>query len=114
MTDAVERRLSRLRACLAPPSDHACSVQNTMAEKTAETTSIAESSDGTLAALVALIAADRDERADGVPVRRSELVLSDAGFSYQEIARLTGKKIQAVRSTLRRAKKTAPVKEQET
>lgn len=57
-----------------------------------------------LAALVALLAADRDERADGTPPRRSEAVLADAGFSYQEIARLTGKNSEAVRSALRRAK----------
>jgi DNA-directed RNA polymerase specialized sigma24 family protein len=64
-----------------------------------------------LAALVALLAADRDERADENPVRRSEAVLSDAGFSYQEIAHLTGKKTQAVRSSLRRAKKPTPREE---
>jgi DNA-directed RNA polymerase specialized sigma24 family protein len=86
----------------------------TMSEKPAETSSAVESSGRTLAALVALLAADRDERADEKPVRRSEVVLSDAGFSYQEIARLTGKKIEAVRSTLRRAKKASATEESKT
>lgn len=60
--------------------------------------------------LVALTAADRDERADGAPTRRSELVLADAGFSYQEIAALTGKNREAVRSTLRRLTKDSESK----
>jgi DNA-directed RNA polymerase specialized sigma24 family protein len=65
-----------------------------------------------LAALVALLAADRDERADGTPARRSEVVLAEAGFSYQEIANLTGKKQETVRGKLRRVKgKSANAKE---
>jgi DNA-directed RNA polymerase specialized sigma24 family protein len=51
----------------------------------------------------ALLAADRDERFDGTPPRKSELVLADAGFESREIAELTGKNPEAVRSLLRRA-----------
>lgn len=52
--------------------------------------------------VLALMAADRDERIDGPPPRRSELVLADAGFSAREIAKLTGRDYEAVRSSLRR------------
>jgi DNA-directed RNA polymerase specialized sigma24 family protein len=52
--------------------------------------------------VLALLAEDRDERVDGLPPRRSELVLADAGFSAQEIAKLTGRNYEAVRSSLRR------------
>ena len=54
---------------------------------------------------VALLAADRDEANETRPeVARSELVLSRAGFGYQTIASLTGKKPEAIRSFLRRQK----------
>ena len=53
-------------------------------------------------AVLALLAADRDEQADGIPPRRSEFVLADAVFTTQEIASLTGRKYEAVRSALRR------------
>jgi len=56
--------------------------------------------------VLALLAADRDERAEDVPTRRSELVLADAGFSAQEIAKLTGRNYEAVRSSLRRRAQT--------
>jgi DNA-directed RNA polymerase specialized sigma24 family protein len=52
--------------------------------------------------VLALLAAHRDERVDDLPPRRSELVLADAGFTAQEIAKLTGRKYEAVRSSLRR------------
>lgn len=52
--------------------------------------------------VLALRAADRDERAEDLPPRRSELVLADGGFSAQEIAKLTGRNYEAVRSSLRR------------
>ena len=55
--------------------------------------------------VLALLAADRDERIDKTSARKSELVLADAGFSWQEIARLTGKNPEAVRSLLRRSSK---------
>jgi DNA-directed RNA polymerase specialized sigma24 family protein len=58
-----------------------------------------------LRALVALLSADRDEASETRPdLARSELVLARAGFGYQAIARLTGKKPEAVRSLLRRNK----------
>ncbi len=52
--------------------------------------------------VLALLAADRDERIDELTPRRSELVLADAGFSAREIAKLTGRDYEAVRSSLRR------------
>jgi DNA-directed RNA polymerase specialized sigma24 family protein len=56
-----------------------------------------------LLAVTALLAADRDERAEDLSPRRSEAVLSDAGFTPPEIAALTGKNKEAVRSFIRRA-----------
>ncbi len=82
-----------------------------MPEKSPETASSSGSGERMLAALVALIAADRDERADQVPARRSETVLGEAGFSYQEVAGFTGKNPEAVRSAVRRTKKTSSAKE---
>jgi hypothetical protein len=52
--------------------------------------------------VLALMAADRDERIEGTTPRRSELVLADAGFTAREIAELTGRDYEAVRSSLRR------------
>jgi hypothetical protein len=60
-----------------------------------------------LLAVVALLAADRDERADQDLVRGSEVVLAEAGFSYQEIARFTGKNQEMVRGRLRRLDRKA-------
>lgn len=54
--------------------------------------------------MLALLAADRDERVEGTTPRRTEVILEDAGFSAREIAQLTGKEYEAVRSSLRRAK----------
>jgi DNA-directed RNA polymerase specialized sigma24 family protein len=56
-----------------------------------------------LLGILALLAADRDERLEGGTPRRTELVLADAGFSAREIANLTGREYEAVRSSLRRA-----------
>jgi DNA-directed RNA polymerase specialized sigma24 family protein len=65
------------------------------------------STDRALTALVALLAADRDDRViEGRTGERSEYVLEDAGLTYQEIAALTGKKTENVRGTLRRRKKS--------
>lgn len=82
-----------------------------MPEKSPESSPYSASSERTLGALVALIAADRDERADQLTVRRSETVLAEAGFSYQEIAGFTGKNAEAVRSAVRRTKKIPSAKE---
>jgi hypothetical protein len=59
-----------------------------------------------LLGVLALIAADRDERIEGTTPRRSELVLADAGFTAREIAKLTGRDYEAVRSSLRRRAQT--------
>ncbi len=60
-----------------------------------------------LLGILSLLAADRDERVDGAPARRTELVLADTGFSAREIAHLTGKQYEAVRSSLRRSQMSA-------
>jgi DNA-directed RNA polymerase specialized sigma24 family protein len=57
-----------------------------------------------LLGILALLAADRDERVEGATPRRTEIILGDAGFSAREIAQLTGREYEAVRSSLRRAK----------
>jgi DNA-directed RNA polymerase specialized sigma24 family protein len=61
--------------------------------------------DRVLVALLALIAADRDDRvaASGTG-RRSELVLADAGLTVSEIAKVTGRKYEAVKTAIRRAR----------
>lgn len=61
--------------------------------------------------MLALLAADRDERVEGTTPRRTEIILDDAGFSAREIAQLTGKEYEAVRSSIRRAKQAASKKE---
>jgi hypothetical protein len=60
-----------------------------------------------LLGILALLAAERDERVGGVMPRPTELILTDAGFSPREIAQLTGKEYEAVRSSVRRAGATA-------
>ena len=56
-----------------------------------------------LAALVALLAAERDERLDHrIDERRSEVVLADAGMSIAEIAQVLGRSPEAVKSAVRR------------
>jgi hypothetical protein len=57
-----------------------------------------------LLGILALLAADRDDRVEGSTPRRTEMILDDAGFSPREISRLLGKEHEAVRSTVRRAK----------
>ena len=72
--------------------------------------SLQPDADRALRALVALLAADRDERVDQKPPRKSEVVLGEAGFSAQDIAGLTGKNPEAVRSTIRRLSKSKGTK----
>jgi DNA-directed RNA polymerase specialized sigma24 family protein len=56
-----------------------------------------------LAGLVALLAAERDERLDHrIDERRSEVLLADAGLSISEIADVLGRSPEAVKSTVRR------------
>ena len=59
-----------------------------------------------LAAVVALQVADREERTESDPRHRSEVVLSDVGLNLNDIALLTRKKYETVKSTLRRSKAT--------
>ena len=59
-----------------------------------------------LRALLLLAIADREERDAPVSARRrTELLLSDAGFSLHEIASFTGRPYETVKSTIRRANK---------
>jgi DNA-directed RNA polymerase specialized sigma24 family protein len=56
-----------------------------------------------LAGLVALVAAERDERlAHGIDERPSAVLLADSGLSIAEIASLLGRSPEAVKSTVRR------------
>jgi DNA-directed RNA polymerase specialized sigma24 family protein len=55
-------------------------------------------------ALLALIIADREERSEDTPHRKTEVVLADAGLGLSDIAALTGRKYESVKSTLRRSK----------
>lgn len=67
---------------------------------------VSESS--TLRGILAMLAADHEERArPGAPVRSSEAILSAAGLSNAEIGAVLGKSTEAVRSTLRRGARTA-------
>jgi hypothetical protein len=52
--------------------------------------------------MLALMVADREERIAGGAPRGSDIVLSDAGFSYSEIGLLTGRGYEAVKSAVRR------------
>jgi hypothetical protein len=63
------------------------------------------STERALPALVALLAADRDDRADEPSVRGAEPVLGDAGFTHRGIARFTGKNPEAVRGVPRGRRK---------
>lgn len=63
-----------------------------------------DNSEKALLGILALLAADQDERVEKSTPRRTELILQDAGFSAREIAQLTGKDYEAVRSSLRRSK----------
>lgn len=62
-----------------------------------------DNSEKALLGILALLAADRDERVEKSTPRRTELILQDAGFSAREIAQLTGKDYEAVHSSLRRS-----------
>jgi DNA-directed RNA polymerase specialized sigma24 family protein len=58
-----------------------------------------------LVGVLALLIAQREEAGDTTPKRRTELVLADAGFSPSQIARLVGKRPDAVRMAIARARK---------
>lgn len=57
-----------------------------------------------LTAVVALMASDRDSQSTGQDPRRTELVLADVGLTVTEIAEMTGRNYEAVKSSIRRAK----------
>jgi DNA-directed RNA polymerase specialized sigma24 family protein len=59
-----------------------------------------------LIGILALLAADRNERIEDKPPRRTEIVLAEAGLTPQEIANVVGGNPEAVRSTIRRAQAT--------
>jgi hypothetical protein len=57
--------------------------------------------------VLALLAADREDRiAAGATIRRTETILSEAGFPISQIARILGKKYDTVHNALT---KTSPV-----
>jgi len=57
-------------------------------------------------AVAALLVALRDD-AQGVSARPTEAVLADAGLSLAEIAQLTGRKYETVKTNLRRHRERA-------
>jgi DNA-directed RNA polymerase specialized sigma24 family protein len=63
--------------------------------------------DDLLRAIVALLADERDRRVqDDASARKTEVLLADAGLSYQLIAQLIGKQPDAVRKAISRAKQS--------
>jgi hypothetical protein len=67
--------------------------------------------DKTMAAVLGVLIAERDERiSPPVNPRKTELILADAGLAIGDIALLTGKKYSAVQMAISRAKsRTKPV-----
>lgn len=63
-----------------------------------------------LRALVALQIAERQDRSSGEAGRPSELVLADAGVALADIAALTGRKYETVKTTVRRAREASAEK----
>lgn len=59
-----------------------------------------------LRALVALQIADRQERLSDDAPRPTEVVLAEAGLALGDIADLTGRKYESVKTTIRRARET--------
>lgn len=57
-----------------------------------------------LAGILALLAADREDKISDLPARRTELVLADAGLSAAEIGSVLGKKSGTVARTISRAR----------
>lgn len=56
-----------------------------------------------LAAQLAILVADREDRLKGSDPQKTELVLHSAGFKVPEIAALLGKKTDTVRKVIQRA-----------
>jgi DNA-directed RNA polymerase specialized sigma24 family protein len=63
--------------------------------------------DSLLRAMLALQIADRDARLADAEPPRTELVLADQGFGLGEIASLTRRPYEAVKTTVRRARQVA-------
>jgi DNA-directed RNA polymerase specialized sigma24 family protein len=63
-----------------------------------------------LRAIVALQVAERQDRSSGEAGRPSELLLADAGVSLTDIATLTGRKYETVKTTIRRAREASDEK----
>ena len=63
-----------------------------------------------LRALVALQIAERNDRHTQETPRPSEVILADAGLGLPDIATLTGRKYEAVKATIRRAREAKPAK----
>jgi hypothetical protein len=64
--------------------------------------------DKTMAAVLAVLVAERDERiSPPVSPRKTELILADAGLAIGDIALLTGKKYNAVQMAISRAKRSS-------
>ena len=64
--------------------------------------------DRALTALLALQAAEREDRLNpDAPPRRTEVVLVDSGLNYGEVAQITGKTYEGVKTTVRRARDRA-------
>jgi hypothetical protein len=57
-----------------------------------------------LLGLIALAAGERDERLGEGDVRRPEVILAGAGLSLREVAIVTGKKYETVKTIVRRSK----------
>lgn len=61
--------------------------------------------DKTMAGVLAVLVAERDERiSPAVNPRKTEVILADAGLAIGDIALLTGKKYNAVQMAISRAK----------
>jgi len=67
--------------------------------------------DAALAGILALLAADREEKINDLPVRRTELVLADAGLSTAEIGSVLGKKSGTVAKAISRARSKSKTSE---
>jgi len=63
--------------------------------------------DRLLSGVLAMLVAERDDRLKDNEPRPSEVILADAGFTVAEIAALTGRKYETVKSALRRSKPAA-------
>lgn len=60
-----------------------------------------------MAGILALLVEEREQRVkDDKTAKKSELLLAGAGLSAEDIAAATGKKVDAVRKTLQRARGT--------